>query len=143
MPMGDLGEQIAEASDEDSDAMPAGPVAESDSSSSQAAGEEPTPTPPADETPEEQPQDDASEEASQDDVAEAESAESPATEQEEPDAAPAAEEAEEPKAEKKKDVIPGADLEPIAVETGPGAPRFSRIFAISGRRTCRKPSALA
>jgi small subunit ribosomal protein S9 len=64
------------------------PVAGEDSSSSQAAGDEPTPTPPVDETPE----------------APAEAAE--------------AEEvvAEEPKAEKKKDVIPGADLEPIAVE---------------------------
>ena len=62
-----------------------------------------------------------------------ESTESPAAEQEEAqDEAPAeetaaaeqeeaepeaAEEAEEPKAEKKKDAIPGADLEPIAVES--------------------------
>ncbi len=47
-----------------------------------------------------------------------EAAEPPATEQEEaePEAAEAAEEREEPKAEKKKDAIPGADLEPIAVE---------------------------
>src|SRR4051794_6615791 len=48
MPMGDLGAQIAEASGENSDPDPttAGPVAEEDSSSSQAAGEEPTSTPP-------------------------------------------------------------------------------------------------
>jgi large subunit ribosomal protein L19 len=37
----------------------AGPVVEEDSSSSQAAGEEPTSTPPTDETSEDQPQDDA------------------------------------------------------------------------------------
>ncbi len=56
----------------------------------------------------------------QDEVPAEESAESPVAEQqdapedvEEPEAV---EEPEEPKAEKKKDVIPGADLEPIAVE---------------------------
>jgi small subunit ribosomal protein S1 len=53
MPMQDLGAQIAEAEggtdSEGSDAEPAGPVEESDSSSSQAAGEEPDSTPPADE----------------------------------------------------------------------------------------------
>ena len=48
MPMGDLGEQLqeaaagAEATAEGSEAAPAGPVVEEDSSSSQAAGEEPT-----------------------------------------------------------------------------------------------------
>jgi small subunit ribosomal protein S9 len=54
----------------------------------------------------------------------AEAEESPVAEQEEevePEAPvgepEAVEEAEKPKAEKKKDVIPGADLEPIAVET--------------------------
>jgi small subunit ribosomal protein S1 len=47
MPMQGLGEQLAAA--EGQDAAPAGPVAEDDSSSSQAAGEEPTSTPPADE----------------------------------------------------------------------------------------------
>jgi small subunit ribosomal protein S1 len=52
MPMGDLGAQIQEASGEASEgsdeaASPAGPVAADDSSSSQAAGEEPTSTPPA------------------------------------------------------------------------------------------------
>jgi len=59
-----------------------------------AAGEEPTPTPPADEAPEAQ---------DETPVAEGDAAQEP--------------EAEQPKAEgKKKDVIPGADLEPIAVE---------------------------
>ncbi len=135
---------------QDEGAPPAGPVAGEDSSSSQAAGEEPTPTPPAgdaseaDEAPapaaeesapdasqdapqdeaaaEEQPQDDApAEDAPQDEVAAEEPAEAPTAEQEEPAQAPVAEQeedepAEEAKAEKKKDVIPGADLEPIAVE---------------------------
>jgi small subunit ribosomal protein S1 len=49
MPMGDLGEQLAAADAEGSDAAPTGPVAEDDSSSSQAVGEEPFSTPPADE----------------------------------------------------------------------------------------------
>jgi small subunit ribosomal protein S9 len=76
--------------DEGSELSPAGPVAGEESSSSQAAGEDPAPTPPAEAEAEEQgPQDEAAEEAP----------------------------AEKPKAEeKKKDVIPGADLEPIAVE---------------------------
>jgi small subunit ribosomal protein S9 len=105
----------------------AGPVAGSDDSSSQAAGESPDPAPPAADTPE-----DAAAEAPE---VEAEaSADEPAVEAEEAseeapteepvaeeavaeEAAPEAEVAEAPKAtEKKKDVIPGADLEPIAVE---------------------------
>jgi len=81
-----------ETPDEGSDAVPAGPVAGVGTSPSQAAGEEPTPTPPAEEAPG--------------------SDEGPAAEVEEPAEAPA----EKPK-EKKKDVIPGADLEPIAVDT--------------------------
>jgi small subunit ribosomal protein S9 len=67
--------------DEGSEASAEGPVAGEDSSSSQAPGEEPTPTPPAGDESEE-PQD----------------------------------EAPPKKKEKDKDVIPGADLEPIAVE---------------------------
>jgi len=103
--------------------QPAGPVAGEDSSSSQAAGEEPTPAPPAG---------DASESSDEAPSAEAEAAEESVAEQPadkapgadaEPAAEPQAEEetsepeAEKPAAEeKKKDVIPGADLEPIAVE---------------------------
>jgi small subunit ribosomal protein S9 len=90
-----------EDTSQDETAPAAGPVAGEDTSSSQAAEEAPTPTPPA-------------EEASQpeDEVAPEEPAATPAAEQEEPPPA-----AEEKKAEeKKKDVIPGADLEPIAVE---------------------------
>ena len=130
-----------EASAEGSGDQAAGPVAGEDSSSSQAAGEEPTPTPPAaeasdgsDEAPS------AETEAAEEPVAEQAESETPADEEpvaeqaeeseagsaeaeapaEEPRAEEAAPEpeAEKPKAEeKKKDVIPGADLEPIAVET--------------------------
>jgi small subunit ribosomal protein S9 len=94
---------------------PAGPVAGEDSSSSHAAGEEPTPAPPTG---------DASEPS--DEAPSAEAVEEPVAEEAEPQAAPAEPAAEEstpePEAEKpaaeekKKDVIPGADLEPIAVE---------------------------
>jgi small subunit ribosomal protein S9 len=101
--------------DSGSDAATAGPVAEDDSSSTRAAGEEPSFTPPADEASE-------SDEA-QDETSSEESVEVPVAEQEEPEAEESETteepEAEEPKAEEKKDkkdVIPGADLEPIAVE---------------------------
>jgi small subunit ribosomal protein S9 len=98
----------------------AGPVAGDDASSSQAAGDAPSPTPPADEAAEsEAPQADgeAVEESGEE---KAEEAEAEVAEE----AEPVAEEAEEPVAEKraprveekKRDVIPGADLEPIAVE---------------------------
>ena len=89
--------------EQDQGDSPAGPVAEDESSSSQAAGDDPSSTPPAEE---------ASDEA---EVSEAEEAAEPVAEK--------AEESEEEKVapkpegeEKKKDVIPGADLEPIAVE---------------------------
>jgi small subunit ribosomal protein S9 len=124
----------------------AGPVAESDSSSSQAAGEEPDATPPASEAPEDAAPEASEEESSEESAggsdegsgAVEETAEEPEAVEETPVAEPVAEEdsatppegdalqesapepepaAEEPKAEeKKKDVIPGADLEPIAVE---------------------------
>ena len=93
-----------EAQDEgDQDAGPVGagdppppPVAEASS------GEVPPTPPPASDAPETDDVDEASAE---------EPAESPVAEQEEEPEAP-----EEAPAEKKKDVIPGADLEPIAVE---------------------------
>lgn len=78
---------------QDEGASPAGPVAEEGTSPSQATGEEPSSAPPAAE------ESDAEDETAQ---------EEPAAEE------PKAEEP-TPKAEK-KDVIPGADLEPIAVE---------------------------
>jgi len=85
------------------DASAAGPVAEEDTSSSQAAGEEPISTPPAEEAPEPD--------------TEAQAAGSPDT----PDpevalAADAAVEGEEKQPAKGSDLPPGADLEPIAVE---------------------------
>ncbi len=104
---------------EGSDAAPAGPVAEEDSSSSQAAGDEPTSTPPADEAAEE-PTAAADEAAEQDEepaaVEEEPVAAEASAEEAEPEAVEEEPEPEAPKAEKKKDVIPGADLEPIAVE---------------------------
>jgi small subunit ribosomal protein S9 len=86
----------------------AGPVAGPDDSSSQAAGESPDPTPPASEAPE-----DTTPEAS---AAEDESSEEPVAESDEGSEAVEEAPVEEPQAEKRKDVIPGADLEPIAVE---------------------------
>jgi small subunit ribosomal protein S9 len=108
---------------EGSEAATAGPVAAEDTSSSQAAGEAPSATPPADEASEEaaaptadtaQESDEGSDAPTEEPVAE--ETETEAVE-ETPAEEPVAEEApEEPAAEKKKDVIPGADLEPIAVE---------------------------
>src|SRR3954447_11175668 len=106
--------------EQDEAGQPADPVAGDDSSSSQAAGEEPTPRPPAgdaDESGSEAPEVEA--EPVEESVGE--KAEEPVAEEVEPaatEAEPAKEKApEKPKAEeKKKDVIPGADLEPIAVE---------------------------
>jgi len=97
--------------DTDTDAAPAGPVEESDSSSSQAAGEEPDSTPPADEASE-------APEADAEPAAEEAPAEEPVAEEAgEPEPEPPAEEKPEAEAEeKKKDAIPGADLEPIAVD---------------------------
>jgi small subunit ribosomal protein S9 len=113
-------EKTPDETTEGSDATPADPVAGEDSSSSQAAGEEPTPTPPADEA-SEAPAESAEAEPPPEPVAEkAEESEAEAAESE----APAEEQkAEQKGGEKKKDVIPGADLEPIAVE--PEAPQLS------------------
>jgi Ribosomal protein S9 len=94
---------------EGSEAPPAGAVEGADSSSSQAAGEEPTAAPPA-------------AEAAEAPVEAAEPVEEPVAEEtSEPEAAETAEpepaqESEPVAEEKKKDLIPGADLEPIAVE---------------------------
>lgn len=96
-------EEPQETPAQDEGDQAAGPVADQDSSSSQAVGEEPSSTPAAA---------DASEVDAEGPGSAEESAESPVAEQEEESQAPV----EEPKAEKKKDVIPGADLEPIAVE---------------------------
>lgn len=99
-------EGTGETPEQDEAGQPAGPVAEDGESSSQAAGDSPSSTPPAGDAAEE-PQDETPE-------AEGEVVEEPEEEKAE---VPEAEE--KPKAEEKsekKDVIPGADLEPIAVE---------------------------
>jgi small subunit ribosomal protein S9 len=121
---------VAEGSDEPT---PTGPVAEDDSSSSQAAGEEPSSAPPAGEAPAEAADDAPAAEAPEAEVASAEPAAEAEEASEEAPAEPVAEEAPaaeaavpaaEPKAqEPKKDVIPGADLEPIAME--PEGPELS------------------
>jgi len=98
----------------------AGPV--SDTSSS-PTGEDPASSPPAADSSEESPSEEVADEAPSADASDEQSSEEVA---EEPVAEePAAEEsAPEPKAEeKKKDVIPGADLEPILVE--PDKPELS------------------
>jgi small subunit ribosomal protein S9 len=91
-------ETTEETPEQDEAGQPAGPVAEDGESSSQAAGDSPSSAPPAGEA------DESGDEAPQ---AEAEVVEEP---EEKKAGKP------EAKEEKKKDVIPGADLEPIAVE---------------------------
>jgi small subunit ribosomal protein S9 len=116
------GQDASEETTEGQDAGAAGPV--SDTSSS-PTGEDPASSPPAADASEEQPSEDAaegqpSEEVSEDPVAE--EVTSPEADQATEEAPP--EPVEEPKAEeKKKDVIPGADLEPILVE--PDKPELS------------------
>jgi len=101
MALGDLGEQIqeasGEASEQDEAESSAGPVAAEDSSSSQAAGEEPTAAPPADDTPD------------------ADAGEAPATEAEVPaeEAAPSGE------GEEASEGAPAAEAEVPAEEPEP------------------------
>jgi small subunit ribosomal protein S9 len=115
--------------DDEGQAQPtAGPVADEASSSSQAAGEDAPSAPPADEAPEadaEAQAEDATtalaeDAATEDDTAaEQPAADAEAPAEEAPAEQPAAEEAprrEQPKKEEKKDLIPGANLEPIAIE---------------------------
>jgi len=128
MPMGDLGEQIeaAEDSEEESEELPAGPVAEDVPDDSRAAGpvgagdppppavaeasseEGPTSTPPAAEAP----QEDASEAEA---AAEEPAAEEPAAE-EAPTGEASAPVAEEPVAEEEKSA-PAEEQEPLEAET--------------------------
>jgi small subunit ribosomal protein S9 len=115
---GQAEEAAGPISEEGQAAEPAGPVSDSASS---PGGEDAPSSPPAAEPAEEQP----SEEVSQDPVAEEVTAPGADQEAVEAEGAPPEPKAvEEPKAEeKKKDVIPGADLEPILVE--PDAPELS------------------
>jgi small subunit ribosomal protein S1 len=107
MPMGDLGEQLAaaEGSAEGSDPSAADPVAEDDSSSSQVAGEEPSSTPPTDETSEAE----GSAEVAEDDDAPAEEPVAEETQVEAPTEEPVGEE---------EEVSEDADPAPIAEENG-------------------------
>jgi small subunit ribosomal protein S17 len=91
---------------EGTDPSAAGPVAAEDSSSSQAAGEEPTATPPADEAPEAEAT--PAEEGSSDDAAAAEETETPAAE-EAPEESPV-EEAPAAEAAPEKEPDPEDDL---------------------------------
>ncbi len=109
-----------EEKNETSEESTAGPVEEAGSSSSQAAGDDPTSTPPAEDAAEETVSEPVAEEAEAPAAEESEAEEPEAPAAEEPEVeTPVAEEPEQPKAEEKKEkatVIPGADLEPIAVE---------------------------
>jgi small subunit ribosomal protein S9 len=98
-------DEAAEGRDEATE----GPVSDEDISSSQAADDTPTSSPPADETYEAQ-------------APVAEEVTAPEGDQEVAEPAAEAPKAAQPKAEK-KDVIPGADLEPILVE--PDKPELS------------------
>jgi small subunit ribosomal protein S9 len=129
-------EQPKDETTEGQDAATAGPVAEEASSSSQAAGEDAPSAPPADEAVPTAAEGSEAGSTGDDPAGAEEAAEAPAAEtSEEPagdapteetpaEAAPAAEREERPaKKEDKKDVIPGADLEPIALE--PDGPALS------------------
>ncbi len=128
-----------EATAQDEGSQAAGPVADEGPSSSQAAGDDPSSTPPAAEAQEadaegEAPAQDSDDEAPAEEVAESPPAELEGEPEAQEEAGASAEEVAEPPAEapaekkevaeppaeapaeKKKDVIPGADLEPIAVE---------------------------
>jgi small subunit ribosomal protein S17 len=94
---------LTDETPKDEGAEAAGPVAAEDSSSSQAAGEEPTATPPADEAAE-----------SKDETPEAESSDAPEAEQEKPVAAEA-----EPAAEAKQEKPAAAEAKPAAEEAEP------------------------
>jgi len=129
-------QQPVDETTEGQTAETAGPVAEEASSSSQAAGEDAPSAPPAEEavsaapeasdagSTDQEPADAADEAAA---PAAAETSEEPAAEAPAEDApaeaAPAAEREERPAKKDKKDVIPGADLEPIALE--PDGPALS------------------
>ena len=115
-----------EETTEGQEAATAGPVADEAPSSSQAAGEDTSSAPPADEAPEVEASAEGSDADSTDEPAEAaegtDAPEEPAPDAAEEPPAPAAER-EAPKKEDKKDVIPGANLEPIAIE--PQGPALS------------------
>jgi small subunit ribosomal protein S9 len=120
-------QQPVDETTEGQEAATAGPVADGAPSSSQAAGEDTPSAPPADEDAApvaESPSEEAAPEEQVPDVEEPAAEETPAEETpaEEEQPAPAAER-ERPAKEDKKDVIPGANLEPLALE--PQGPELS------------------
>jgi small subunit ribosomal protein S9 len=123
-PQDESAEPAGPAAAGDEAARPAGPAAAGDPPPpATAQGEVPPTTSPAGEAAEEQLSDPVAEEVTSPE-ADQEVEEPAAEETEEAPAAPEAEVPAEPKAkEKKKDVIPGADLEPILVE--PDKPQLS------------------
>jgi len=113
MPMGDLGEQMQAAegpTDETSGAPTAGPVEDEGSSSSQAAGDDPSSTPPADEASEESAAQPTASDPPAADEAVAAGAQVEEPTADEPVADASDQQAEEPAAEEQ------ADREPIAEE---------------------------
>jgi small subunit ribosomal protein S9 len=113
-------EQPKDETTEGQDAPTAGPVADEAPSSSQAAGEDTPSAPPAEEAVTADAEGSGADSTDEDAAADAPAAEEPAAAEAE---APAPPQRERPKKEDKKDVIPGADLEPIAVE--PSGPALS------------------
>jgi small subunit ribosomal protein S1 len=137
MAMGDLGEQIeaageAEGSAEDSDGSTAGPVAEDDPSSFQAAGDAPSPTPLADETAEvvEEPAAEVAEPAAEEEAAEETSAvETEAVEE-------PAEEAAVPEVEE----APAAEEQPAAEAEAPAEEPVAEADPAEGESPAEDPS---
>jgi small subunit ribosomal protein S9 len=123
-------EQSPEETTEGQEAPTAGPVADGAPSSSQAAGEDTPSSPPAGEAPEVEASAEGSDAGSTGEDSEADASDAPEEAAPEEAEAPAEEEQPAPVAEReapgkeeKKDVIPGAHLEPIAVE--PDGPELS------------------
>jgi small subunit ribosomal protein S9 len=109
-------QQPADETTEGQTAETAGPVADGAPSSSQAAGEDAPSAPPADDAGEADAEGSDAEPTGEEPTADASEVAEEQPAAEEAPAAPEREERPEPKKEDKKDVIPGANLEPIAIE---------------------------
>jgi small subunit ribosomal protein S17 len=113
-------DESTEPQDTDADASAAGPVAGEDTSSSQAAGEEPTPAPPAEDAPEADVEEAAPAEVESADASEADAEEAPAAEADSADAPEA------------------APAEPVAEETSAGEPNPEDDLPWKERRRLEK-----
>jgi small subunit ribosomal protein S9 len=116
-------EQPVDETTEGQEAATAGPVADGAPSSSQAAGEDTPSAPPAVEAVAPAAESPAEEESPAAEEQPAAEAEAPAEEAPAAEETPAPPQRQAPKKEEKKDVIPGANLEPIAIE--PDGPALS------------------